>query len=71
MGTGPTGSLRSSYHTAHRAVQKDNLKSRFVSILSSLPQSEATGGPQKKSYFEVECFIWEARYIIQGHWSNG
>ncbi len=30
-GTGPTGSLRSSYHTARRAVQKDNLqrKNRF------------------------------------------
>ncbi len=27
--------------------------------------------PPKNCYLKVECFIWAARYFIQGHWSNG
>ncbi len=57
MGTGTTGSLRSSYHTARRAVQKDNLKSRLVSISSSILHSGAANDPPKKYSSKVECFI--------------
>ncbi len=57
-GNGPTGSLRSSYHTAHRAVKKREaqgvrrtakeiaIKGKIVSILSSVLHSWAPTGPK-------------------------
>ena len=71
MGTGTTGSLRSSYHTAHRAVQKDDLKSRFVSILSSVLQSGEAAPPPKRTFQKSIASYGQLGTLIKGTGTTG
>ncbi len=70
MGTGPTGSLRSSYPPPDGRCKKTTLKDDSFQYQAQYSIQRQRAAP-KKCYLKVGCFIWVARYFIQGHWSDG